>query len=263
MKLVTRIKFTFILIGLFICSFAYAQNDYVVLAKGDTIQGKVKYLNYNTAKSVQITPTGGTKKQVYKLLQTKAFSLDGEIYLNIRTNDGYTFMKLIKAGYLSYFAYQMPNQTTWDGRYLQKKDGTGVDVPNIGFKKNISRFLSDCEEVATSIETRELTKSKLEDIIDEYNECVAQRSQLNQTQQSTQAVSPAQIDSWKELEAAVNQSQSFEGKENALEIISDIKLKVMRNEKVSNFLLNGLKESLSTQPQLQTALDAALQSLKN
>jgi hypothetical protein len=263
MKHNAHIKFILITIGILFCQLAMGQHDYLVSVKGDTLRGKVKYLNYATAKSIQITPDGSKKKQVYQLLQVKAFSMAGETYLNIRTNDGYTFMKLVKTGYLSFLAYQLPNQTTWDGRYLQKKDGTGVDVPNIGFKKNISRFLNDCEEVSNSIETRELTKSKLDEIIDEYNECVAKRSQLNNSVQPAADVSTKAVDTWNDLERAIKQSAAFDGKENALEIINDIKLKILRNEKVSNFLINGLKESLASQPELKPVLDAALETLPN
>jgi hypothetical protein len=265
MKQSTSITFSFIVISLLSCNLASAQNDYLVSAKGDTIQGKVKYLNYGNAKNVQVTPEGG-KKKVYNLLQIKAFSMDGASYLNIRTSDGYTFMKLLKSGYLSYYAYQLPDQATWDGRYLQKKDGSGVELPNIGFKRILSRFLEDCEEVSKNIETKELNKSKLDVIIDEYNQCVANRSQIKPSSPAESVIpatptSTAALNSWKELESAIKQGATFEGKENALEIINDIKLKILRNEKVSNFLINGLKESLASQPQLKTALDAALQTL--
>lgn len=260
------IKLSFIVLGILICTPVSAQNDYVVLTKGDTIRGKVKYLNYANAKNVQVTQEG-SKKKVYSLLQTKAFRLNGEIYLNIRTSESYTFMKLIKSGYLSYYAYQLPDQATWDGRYLQKKDGSGTDVPNIGFKKVLTKLLSDCEDVVKGLETKEFTKSKLDMIIDEYNQCVANRSQINPSSPATvtpttlsQNSTPA-LDSWKELESSISKMEAFHGKENALEIINDIKLKILRNEKVSNFLINGLKESLSSQPQLKSALDTALLTL--
>jgi hypothetical protein len=86
---------------------------------------------------------------------------------------------------------------------------------------------------------------------------------IEREQPASPPQSTSMLDRWKELESAVKQEESFEGKENAIEIISDIKLKLLRNEKVSNFLLNGLKESLRTKPELQAKLDAALQSLKN
>lgn len=259
MKNHTYLKLFFIIIGLLIYNLSLAQSDYIVLAKGDTIKGKVKYLNFTNAKSVQITPDGG-KKKVYSLMQTKAFFSAGENYVNIRSNDGYAFMKLLKSGYLSYYAYQLPNQNNWDGRYLQKKDGSGVDLPNIGFKKILSKFLSDCEEVSKSIEAKELTKSKLDLIIDEYNNCVATRSQVKSIM-PVSVIETADIDRWKELENAIKQSPLFDAKENALEIVNDIKLKILRNEKVSNFLINGLKESLANQSQLKSALDAALETL--
>jgi hypothetical protein len=110
------------------------------------------------------------------------------------------------------------------------------------------------------IETGELTKPKLDAIIDEYNECIANRSKQKEMQLQA-AVSTETVDSWKELESSIKQADSFEGKDTAIEIINDIKLKVLRNEKVSNFLINGLKEALANQPQLKAVLDTALQTL--
>ena len=57
--------------------FVSAQTDYVVTANNDTIQGKVKYLNYGTSKSVQVV-TPDKKKATYPILQTKAFKYDNE-----------------------------------------------------------------------------------------------------------------------------------------------------------------------------------------
>ena len=255
-------KVALLIFALISCTNVQAQQDYLVLVKGDTIKGKVKYLNFANAKNVQVTPEG-SKKKVFGILEVKSFHLNQELYLNIRTLEGYTFMKLLKSGYLSFYAYQLPNQSTWDGRYLQKKDGSGVDLPNIGFKKILSRYLSDCEEVANDIETKELTKSKLDLIIDQYNLCIESRSQKKDKVaiQETPAVSSTSVDRWKELESSISKMETLEGKENAVEIINDIKLKVLRNEKVSNFLINGLKESLANQPQIKTLLDAALQTL--
>jgi hypothetical protein len=245
-----------------ICILTYTAStaqDYVVLTKGDTLTGKVKYLNYGTDKKVQITDNNN-KKSTYTILQTKGFSLNNDTYQTIRTNSGYSYMKLIKSGYLSLYAYQIDQQNAWDGRYLQKRDGSGVDVPNLGFKKIVARFLSDCEEVVNGLESNELSKSKLDDIIDAYNTCIASRSTVKNNQPVV--ANGINLEAWTNLEKAVDALPNFDTKETALEIITDIKTKVQRNEKVANFLINGLKESLSRQENLQTALNTALQSLE-
>src|SRR6188768_3527079 len=116
--------------------------DYVVTSKRDTIHGAVKPLLYGAEKKVQVT-TSDKKKTILPITQTSSFSYDGEIYHPVRTEKGYVFMKLLKEGYLSLYAFQMENQMTYDGRYLTKKDGTKMEVPNLSFKKNVTKFVAD------------------------------------------------------------------------------------------------------------------------
>jgi hypothetical protein len=261
MKQVTMAQLLLILVCLTAYSISAAQSGYVVTTKGDTVKGKIKYMNYGTEKKVQVTDASN-KKTVYSVLQTSAFNLDNELYRTVRIASGYTFMKLLKDGYLSLYAYQIENQNTWDGRYLQKKDGSGVDVPNIGFKKILARYLSDCEDVVNGLESRELNRSKLSTIIDEYNQCVAERTEKNYATAISEKKQTETPDSWLTLENAVKESNAFEGQKTALEIITELKLKLARAEKIPNFLLDGLKNSLKDQSHLKEVLEKALLELK-
>lgn len=238
----------------------YTQTDYVVTTKGDTVQGKLKYINSTFEKKVQVTTLEG-KKYIYQITQTIAFKLGNDIYFPLRFNETYTYMKLLKPGYLGLYSFQLPNQITWDGRYLLKKDGKGIEVPNLGFKKLLNQFLSDCPEVTTRITSGELPKNKLNDIIDEYNSCIDSKTSKRLPVQSTQEVSKA--NSWNELESQVRSLESFEQKTNTLEMITEIKSKISRGERVPNFLTEGLKDSLKGQPTIKDALDKALAELQN
>ena len=124
--------------------------DYVVTIQGDSLKGDVKALTYSAEKKVQITEPG-KKKVIYPFFKVKSFSLDGEIYEPVKGPNGYTFMKIIKAGFLSLYAFQQENQTSYDGLYLAKKDGSGMEVPNLTFKKGMKNFLEDCPAVAEKI----------------------------------------------------------------------------------------------------------------
>ena len=74
--------------------------DYVVTSRGDTIRGEVKPLSYGLDKKVQVT-AAGKKKVVFPILQTQGYYYKGEMYHPVRMDKGYTYMKLIKSGYLS------------------------------------------------------------------------------------------------------------------------------------------------------------------
>jgi len=238
--------FFFLLVAL-ACKCANAQ-DYVVTTKGDTLTGKVKPLNFGPDKKVQVTDEN-KKKTTLAIFQTKAFSLKGETYNPVRTTDkGYVFMKLNKAGYLSIYNFQLENQTNYDGVYLLKKDGHGIEVPNLSFKKMLTRFLADCPIVADRVDNGELGKKDLETIVDEYNHCIDNKSHVQQVALAAKEEQLKGSATWTALEDKVNAQADFPEKANALDMIREIKNKVSKNEKVPNFLTEGLKNAVAETP---------------
>lgn len=256
------IQFFLTVISLLAYQLASGQTDFVVLNTRDTVKGKIKYLNYGTEKKVQIT-TPEKKKNTYTILQTNSFKLNNEVYHPVRVTQGYTFMKVIKTGYLSYYSFQLPNQNTWDGRYLLKKDGAGLEVPNIGFKKSLIRFLSECPTLTGKIESGELGKLEIEEIIDQYNACIDLNTRRQNFIIEKEKDQNTKLTSWTELENSLKNGGEFEDKATALEMINEIKIKLQRDEKVPGFLVEGLKESLKDQgPSIQEILEKALLQLQ-
>ncbi len=234
--------------------------DYVVTSKNDTIRGDVRALTYGPEKKVQVT-TADKKKSVFAITQTFGYSIRGEVFHPVRNEKGYVFMKLIKPGYLSLYGFQMENQMNYDGRYLVKKDGARLEVPNITFKKAMTKFLDDCEEVSKRIDVGELGRTKLEAIVDAYNACIAVRTTetskvIAQEAQQTKKAAP-----WDVLEDKIKAEPEFEGKKDALDMVGEIKKKIRQSEKVPNFLVEGLKSALANRG-LQAELDAALKELQ-
>lgn len=241
---------------------ASAQGDYVVTIKGDTLWGKVRYYNNSgvkytgsSSKYVQLTPVEG-KKSTHDILKTISFKMDNEIYHTIKFDEGYTFMKLIKTGYLSLYGYQMENQTTWDGRYFVKKDGALLDIPNLGFKKRVPRFLADCPDVVKDVESGVLGRSDLSKLVDAYNACIDWKSNPKPLKES-----PAG-GAWADLATAVTSLPDFDKKTDAMEMIREVQSKVSKNEAVPSFLINGLKDALKEQNSVKETLDLALAKLK-
>lgn len=233
-----------------------AAQDYVVTLKGDTLLGEVKYFGGSTSsnKYIRLTlPTG--KKTNYQLLQTKAFRMDDEIYHTVKLGNLYTYMKLISPGYLTLYGYQVENQTTWDGRYLARKDGATLDVPNLGFKKRLSEFLSDCPNVVNRVESGELNRSDLVKLVEAYNAC------FNQSINQKFITLPGE-GAWVDLEKAVAALPEFDKKKDALEMIKEVQRKVSQNQTVPSFLVNGLKDALKDQSSVTEKLNLALEKLK-
>ncbi|MBX2963605.1 MAG: hypothetical protein KF687_13925 [Cyclobacteriaceae bacterium] len=246
-----------ILIGITLLSNANAQTDYIILSKGDTLKGKVSYLGSNLNQRVQLTGEG-KKKQVYEMLQVKAFQYNNEIYHLIRTTNRYTYMKLTEPGYLSLYAFQPENKQNWDGRYLFKRDGKGIEVPNIGFKKRMTDFLADDEELIAAIENGTLGRNDLSEIIVRYNTFINNKTQgISETYQKQQEATD-KVGIWNTLEDAVNNSADLKDKEYVMEMIADAKAKVAKGDKLPRFIVDGLTKALTPHPELLSLLNEAL-----
>lgn len=248
MKNIFRVPGLLFLISLLTYSGAVSQ-DYLVTSRNDTIRGSIKPLLYGVEKKIQIE-TNNKEKKIYSMLETRMYTYKNENFYPVKGPEGYTFMKLLKRGYLSLYAFQLPNQTNYDGLMLTKLDGNSIEVPNLGFKRQLSKFLEDCEEVRTQISEGVYTKKDLHKIIDQYNLCIEKRSAglLADTGKSA----------WGVLEEKVKIHPGFEGKSTVLEMIAEVKNKLKRSEKIPGFMLDGLKHALEDQPALHPALENAL-----
>ena len=233
--------------------------DYVVTAKGDTIKGEVKLMSFGSNSTVKLTGSD-KKKSTYTIFQVQSFAYKNEIYQPVKGPNGYTFMKLKKAGYLSLYAFQIPNQLTFDGLYLTKKDGTSMEVPNLSFKKMMTKFLSECDSVVNKIDKGRLTRRHLDAIVDEYNACIISKTIDYTKMISLQTEQAVKISAWDILEEKLKVKADFDGKVSALEMITEIKGKIKKDEKVPNFLTEGLTKILNP-TELKIELENALKEL--
>ena len=237
---------------------AHAQ-DYVVTLKGDTIRGEVKQINFGPEKKVQVTREG-KRKEIYTIVQTKNFVLKGEKYEPVRMEKGYVYMKVIKSGYLALYAYQLENQFSYDGTYFYKRDGQGMELPNLTFKKSMTRFLEDCPDVVSRIESGLLSRKDVGAIVDEYNACIASNTKAHQSTTTTNTEQTKKLNAWDVLDEKVK-AATFEGKADAIDMIKEIKSKISKSEKVPNFIIEGLKSAM-TNSGLNAELESALAEIK-
>ena len=144
-------KVLLLLFASFVSVAIYAQSNFAITIKGDTIKGSVKILTYDLLDRVQVVVD--KKKKNYTALEIKALSINGEIFNTVKYDKGYRYMKLLKSGFLSLYGFRLPNQSSYDGQYLLKRDGTGMEVPNLTFKKSMIAYLSDCAEITERIKS--------------------------------------------------------------------------------------------------------------
>ena len=247
-----------LLILLMLVSQCAAAQDYVLTARGDSLTGEVKPLLYGPQKKVQLTGSNNERTS-FSIFEIRAFSDDGDTYHPVKGDRGYVFMKLLKSGYLSLYAYQPENQTRFDGLFLKKLDGGNLVVPNLGFRKYVSQFLEDCPDISERIKEGELGKKNLHELIDAYNGCVDRRTIDHDEIIAARQEQTIKISVWDALEEEIRE-MDFSEKDNALEMITEIRKKIQRQERIPNFLVEGLKNSLKDTG-LSSELDQALKEV--
>jgi hypothetical protein len=231
---------------------AYSQSDYLINLKGDTLKGDLRFTYGEQIDKVQITIAG--KKTTYTGLQVRSIENEGALLRPIRYENSIRFMKVLKDGFLSYYSFNLNTAETWDGRYLSKKDGTGIEVPNLGFKKTMARYLSDCPGLKKQFDKGDFSRRDIERIIDLYNQCVESR----QTTVSTVNEKEVAV---KKLIAKV-EKENFVTKKDALDALNDVQKKVSKNETIPNYLFEGLKSYLAESPSLSSDLESLITLLK-
>jgi hypothetical protein len=237
-----------------------AQTDYAIRLNGDTIKGSLQILDYEQIDRVQIKT--GKEKFSFTALQIRSIRKNGELYRPVKFDNTARFMKVLIDGYLSLHAFHASNQSSsWDGRYLTKRDGTGMEVPNLGFKKSMGNYLSDCGDIKNRIEKGELGKRDIQKIVELYNGCMQANTEANFKTAPTATIDSEKVLVLKSFITKV-EAENFITKKDAMDILKDIQSKVSKNETIPNYLFDGLKASLLDVPSLSKDLDTLISLLK-
>ncbi|MGC4020843.1 MAG: hypothetical protein QM734_02315 [Cyclobacteriaceae bacterium] len=242
----------------FVC--AHSQSGYAILTNRDSISGEVKILYDDHLDHVQIT--ANNKKGNYSALQIKRLVIGGEEFNPVKYELSFKFMKVLKRGYLTLYAFKPKGVYAWEGLFLYKKDGSSIEVPNLGFKKFISKFVEDCAGVKAKVEKGELGKRDLDAIVDQYNLCIQERSgKMEKPLTSENPITNETTDAVKKLISKI-EKEDFSGKNDALNVLNDIYTKAAKNEKIPNYLTDALKTYLGPETSHAKDLEDLLSILK-
>ena len=99
--------------------------DYIVKTLGDTIRGEVKLLSSNLINKVQVKV--GKEKQIYTTLEIRTCFVKGEFYRPVIKENVLQWMKLIIDGSLGLYAFKMPNENSYNGRFLIRLGKPSMD----------------------------------------------------------------------------------------------------------------------------------------
>ena len=233
--------------------------DYIITNKGDTVRGEIKLLSFDLLDRVQVKT--GKEKKVYTAKETKVCSFKGESYRPVKEENAIRFMKVIKYGYLSLYAFNSPNLHTYDKRMLTKLDGTSMEVPNLLFTKIMVSYLDDCPTIREKIKSEDYGKKDIEKIVDEYNACLDEKTRAAAIASAAAALTNPKFEALENLKNKVEKLENFSTKKDSLELINDITQKVNNKEVIPNYLLEGLKGYLGRQAEIKEALDNVLSKL--
>ena len=241
-------------------SLVIAQKDFAVLAKGDTLKGELKMYSIDNIDRLQINVKG--TKSTFTAFQVKSFVKAGITYQPVRYENALRFMKLVESGYLSLYMFSPTGMGSMDSQYLAKKDGSGMEVPNLSFKKLISKYLNDCPELIDRIEKGEFHKSDIERIVVQYNTCLQAKTEtLMQTKDpQTSSSNSAKIVAIETLTKKI-EAENFLTKKDVMDVLRDIKNKVSKNENVPNYLTESLKSYLADTPALSKEAEELITTL--
>ena len=242
-----------------LCLSAYSQ-DYLVTNRGDTLRGKIKIMSYDQLDRVQIAEQ--KKKTTLTARQVKAVFTGGETYHPKQGDRAIRFMKLVKPGYLSLYAFREENQNFYGGRYLVKRDGAATEVPNLAFKKNMAEFLRDCPEIREKIKSGEYGRKDLDQIIDAYNAFIDNNTVMRKETYLSNQKSAQKIEPLERLKKTIQDQKDFDSKKDALDLIDDIIAKLKADQTIPNYLVDGLQKYLAGIEETKEDLEKVTASLK-
>ena len=251
--------------------------DYLITTSGDSIAGKMS-LGINAAGREYVVMKEGRKKSRHELLRVQRIvtQKDGLI-VPLQIDSKYKFGKVISKGYLSHYKYTREGSTEYfTENFIQKMDGSGLVVTNLGFTNQVSRFLNDCINVSEAVKEKRYTRKNLAELIVAYNDCVNQKGLVSEAaieQKALEDRAQAKIEqkekdkqqATKDVEALISDfltlleySDKVSGKEDVKAMFSDVAGKIRRKESVPNYLKKGLEDAIEKDSQLTALLTKIL-----
>jgi hypothetical protein len=239
---------------------AFSQTDYAITSKGDTLKGEVKILAYDLNDQVQVQVN--KKKKVYASTEVLTVFDEGVLYKTVKFDNRFKYMQLIKPGFLSLYGFRPANQTGYDGRYLLMRDGRGMEMPNLTFKKSLSVFLKDCATVSEAVKNGEMGRKDIDKIIEGYNTCLQFKTDKRTSEVPASNVILESTKTVDEFIKQVEAAPDFVAKKDALDLLKDLSGKVYRDEILPNYLVKELRTSFKDQPAFAEELEKILANTK-
>lgn len=242
---------------LFAITISARAQGYLVTTKGDTIKGKI---NFQLLSRIEMANVKGATKETISATSVRSVFTNGKHYKPVQFNGTIQFMEILIDGYLSLLGFKQPNAVLYEGRVLQKRDGKIIEVANIGFKKQVSSFLSDAPNLSKEILDGNLVARDLQEIINQYNAFIEKQTlpksnsaSANEMVQNN-AASKTKIDLLEALRLDIEKSD-LPQKQDALDILLDWSEKIKNNKPIPPYLQKALKTSVDLRTEFLIRID--------
>ncbi|KYG73007.1 hypothetical protein [Roseivirga echinicomitans] len=244
--------FTFLLL-----SFSAIGQDILTKRSGETMTGDVQLLSDSDGMPYAVVKNGKDKETV-KLFDIQNISMpEYGLIKPMKIGEQYHFALLVSEDYLSVYKYSASNRMDDFGMMaLQKFGGAAFALPGImGFRNLMTDYLSDCKEVSDRIEEKELKRGDIDQIVEDYNGCIALKNSTQQEAVSyykpaTSKISKTMEALLQDFEDTLKTSKQVEDKGQVSEMFSDFSSKIKKGEKVPEYLINALKDAIKNDQKL-------------
>lgn len=197
----TKILYTLLMVCFF-TTVAFSQSYYykntygkIVTVSGDTLEGYINFATFGYSK-IKFRKTISDKKLKIERRNIKNIFIENSIYTKVLTmsymfdddeesDDGEeeafspNLMRQVIKGNLSLyilverFAQYEGGVDYIDRYYVKESDGnTAERIGSLGFKRNIKKYIGDCELVLEKVLDKTYRFKDLPQIVKEYNQCL-------------------------------------------------------------------------------------------
>tara|TARA_R110000796_G_scaffold252627_1_gene388926 strand:- start:7274 stop:8056 length:783 start_codon:yes stop_codon:yes gene_type:complete len=245
-----------------ILSFSATGQDILTKLSGETMTGDVQLLANSDGMPYAVVKNGRDKETV-ELFSIKDISIpEFGLIKPIKIGEQYRFGLIVSEDYLSVYKYSTSNRMDDFGMIaLQKFGGAAFALPGIvGFKKLMSDYLSDCPEVSDKIDEKELKRNDIDQIVKDYNGCIALKNSVEQKpisyyQASASKIPESKQTMLKDFETLLKYSEKVEDKDSVTDMFSDFSSKLNKGEKVPEYLINAIKNAIKNDEKLMELMN--------
>lgn len=252
-------KVSLIVLMIMMTCIVSAQESQIITSKLDTLYGNVTILFGDQYTSDAIYVKLDKRKKVMAS-EIKSIFFESRDVLHVIKMDGrYQLVKLIHDGlYLKLYTYNAPAYGSKGGfeyEVISKFYGGVTKITNIEFKDKIVGFLSDCPNVTDKVENGTYRRKDIRTIIDEYNECIDDKSNVSQMERTAE-IRATKMD---DLIDKVS-STKIEGKEELKDMLIDVKSKMATQKEIPGYLEDAIVKMLGKNTELVSQFKSIISS---